>query len=114
MSNQNALLELLDHVEKKGPIKCVQITHKVDYDNENNVNVYLPIGYTQDEVIDFHKKLLNINYDSGYGMQELYGTIWYVDGSWSERREYDGSEWWEHQVCPPVPEHLLPPVVTPS
>lgn len=47
---------------------------------------------------------LDFNYDCGYGGQELFGNIWYEDGSWSERGEYDGSEWWEHKVCPPIPE----------
>ena len=27
-------------------------------------------------------------YDDGYGGQELYGTIWYKDGTWSTRGEY--------------------------
>jgi len=44
--------------------------------------------------------VLNIEYDSGYGSQELDGYIWYADGTWSDRGEYDGSEWWQHQVCP--------------
>lgn len=50
---------------------------------------------------------LNFEYDNGYGGQELYGTIWYDDGSWSERGEYDGSEWWEHKKCPEYPVELL-------
>ena len=44
--------------------------------------------------------LLNFDYDSGYGGQYLYGYIWYKDGTWSERGEYDGSEWWEHKERP--------------
>lgn len=43
---------------------------------------------------------LDFNYDSGYGSQELFGYIWYVDGSWSERLEYDGSESWGHKERP--------------
>ena len=43
---------------------------------------------------------LNFEYDSGYGLQELFGFIWYKDGTWSERAEYDGSEWWEYKKRP--------------
>jgi hypothetical protein len=48
-------------------------------------------------------KSLDFEYGSGFGRQELYGFIWYKDGSWSERMEYDGSEWWEHKICPEKP-----------
>ncbi len=46
---------------------------------------------------------LDFEYDNGYGAQYLTGTIWYTDGTWSERGEYDGSEWWEHKERPPLP-----------
>ena len=45
-------------------------------------------------------------YDSGYGTQELFGVIWYSDGSHSRRGEYDGSEWWEYVPTPEVPAWL--------
>ena len=44
--------------------------------------------------------LLDFDYDNGYGWQELFGYIWYTDGTWSERGEYDGSEWWEYKKSP--------------
>jgi hypothetical protein len=28
------------------------------------------------------------------------------DGTWSERGEYDGSEWWNYQKCPDIPSEL--------
>ena len=34
---------------------------------------------------------LNFEYDSGYGGQELYGTVWFKDNTWAGRGEYDGS-----------------------
>jgi hypothetical protein len=49
---------------------------------------------------------LNFEYDSGYGRQNLFGTIWFVDGTWAYRQEYDGSEWWEYYSCPVIPNHL--------
>ena len=43
-------------------------------------------------------------YDSGYGAQELFGTIVMQDGSWYTRHQYDGSESWEHHTVPKTPE----------
>lgn len=88
----NAKEELLNHIEDR----------EVEY-------VYITIGDplyskickgTLEEVLP---KLENVVYDSGFGIQELFGTIWYTDGTWSERGEYDGSEWWEHRERPKIP-----------
>ncbi len=49
---------------------------------------------------------LDYDYDEGYGGQNLFGVIWYYDGTWSERVEYDGSEWWLHQSFPEFSEIL--------
>lgn len=59
-------------------------------------------GWSADELRGF-LKALDCNYDNDYGRQILFGTIWYTDGSWSEREEYDGSEWWEHRKSPELP-----------
>lgn len=50
--------------------------------------------------------LLDFAYDSGFGSQDLYGTIWFADGSWATRGEYDGSGWWEHHTPPALPERF--------
>lgn len=62
-------------------------------------------GYSEEEYQDFLNSI-HVNYYEGYGGQELFGTIWYADGTWSDRREYDGSEWWEHQKVPEYPEEF--------
>lgn len=49
---------------------------------------------------------LQFEYDDGYGTQNLFGTVWFNDGSWLERGEYDGSEWWEYKSVPVIPEEL--------
>ena len=51
----------------------------------------------------FAKAARGLFYDNGYGSQEVLPSlrIAFKDGTWLERREYDGSEWWEHAV-PPV------------
>ena len=48
--------------------------------------------------------LLDFEYNNGFGGQNLFGHIWYTDGTWSERGEYDGAEWWEYKKCPDIPE----------
>lgn len=46
--------------------------------------------------------LADKEYDSGYGIQEVDTDLVIVfhDGSWFERGEYDGSEWWEYKKRP--------------
>jgi len=41
-------------------------------------------------------------YDSGFGGQMVYGIIVFDNQSWLERREYDGSEWWQKCSFPTV------------
>ena len=55
---------------------------------------------TREEELEFLEGLASIEYDNGYGGQELFGTIVYKDGTWLERGEYDGSEWWEYRKLP--------------
>jgi hypothetical protein len=66
----------------------------------------LRVGYHSDEYDQFLDRI-NFDYDSGYGGQEVYGVIWYTDGTWSERYEYDGSEHWVHKECPEIDKELL-------
>ena len=41
------------------------------------------------------------NYDSGYGEVEVNQYLVVVgDDWWLERRDYDGSEWWEYKTPP--------------
>lgn len=48
--------------------------------------------------------LLNIEYDDGYGGHEIPTDFILVgDNFWLERREYDGSEWWEYKEHPKRP-----------
>lgn len=69
------------------------------------IDAQLVRGFTKAEYDAFIKKL-DVEYDDGYGGQELFGTIWLKDGSWMDRGEYDGSEWWNHQVVPEIPNEL--------
>lgn len=94
---RNAKQEFLHEVNNKA-IKCVEI-------RVNQSDIDLKIDFTDEEYTLFLEKL-NIEYDSGYGGQELYGLIWYSNGDWSERGEYDGAEWWEYKTTPEIPKKL--------
>ena len=52
-------------------------------------------------------ELANKNYDSGYGHAEVAQDLFIVgEDWWLERREYDGSEWWQYNILPIEPNHL--------
>lgn len=50
----------------------------------------------------------NTEYDPGYGRPEIPQDLIIVmkDGSWFERREYDGSEWWAYVTPPRKPQEF--------
>ncbi len=39
-------------------------------------------------------------YDDSFGLAAVSGWISFTDGTWLEREEYDGSEWWEERIFP--------------
>ena len=86
----NAKDELLEHINGRD-VDFIKITFGDTY-----AEIQLKIEGTLSEVI----KQLDFNYDEGFGGQNLFGNIWYTDGTWSDRGEYDGSEWWQHQEVP--------------
>lgn len=100
----NAKDEFIEHIEDR-EVLCADIANK-DYWEKGRTTFLLKQGYSEDDYSNFLNSL-NFTYDSGYGGQELYGTIWYTDGTWSSRGEYDGSEWWEYNRVPDVPDELL-------
>jgi hypothetical protein len=59
--------------------------------------------YPGENVEAFLQLVAAWEYNPGFGSQELYGTLWFTDGTWADRREYDGSEWWEGHSRPPLP-----------
>lgn len=52
--------------------------------------------------VGLFEKLANVNYDNGYGLQEVAEdlVILMKDGTWFDRGEYDGAEWWRHHRHP--------------
>lgn len=71
---------------------------------KNTSDISWMLVYTQ-SYYDISKEFttiddLDFTYDNGYGSQELFGIVYFNDGTWLERGEYDGSEWWEHITTP--------------
>ena len=89
----NAKNEFLKHIGNR-KVLCATIS-----------DAKLGTAWDKEEWFEF-LKLIDVEYDNGYGSQNLYGTIWYEDGTWSNRGEYDGSEWWYHNICPKIPDEL--------
>lgn len=119
MNKENAKIEFLNHISNRDVI-CASLRRGGDWDSDDNsqkllikvpssrgdYSVFnLTTGWTKEDWDNFLSGL-DFTYDSGYGGQILFGTIWYADGTWSDRGEYDGSEWYQHHVCPPIPEDL--------
>ena len=101
MSCTNAKKELVGHVKQTGKtVKCAKLKFETLFgDDDETIQIVLSPGFTEHEYQRFLVKL-DREYDSGYGGQELFGVIWFMDGTWSERKEYDGSERWSHKTCP--------------
>lgn len=102
----NAKKELQRNLKNLSPIKCAKIRIGYDYGENDNKIYLLKVNHNEKDLKAFLKEL-DFEYDSGYGGQELYGKVWLTDGTWLDRGEYDGSEWWEHQSCPEIPEEIL-------
>ena len=93
----NALKEIED-VLKDIKSACIE-TNK--YYEEGESFILYP-DHTTEELEQF-KKDIDFEYNNGFGGQELFGTLWFNDGTWSYRGEYDGSEWWQHNKLPDFP-----------
>lgn len=100
---ENARDEFVHHVNKQELLAALVYFNDGKKVEKEKKLFTLYRDFTVEEKEEFLNNL-NFNYDSGWGSQKLFGTIWYKDGTFSERSEYDGSEWWTHYSCPPVPE----------
>lgn len=104
----NAKQEFLDHIKERcvggRTVRCAKI---VIHTHTKTVNCLLPVGYTSEDQEMFLKEI-DLEYDDGYGGQNLYGNVWYTDGlTWSQRYEYDGSECWEFMECPEIGPEMM-------
>ena len=94
---KDELIGLIDHYNLKIVGAIIQFG---DY-NDNDIpdKFILSLLYTEDEYNDF-LKYMDREYYSGYGGQELFGTVVCEDGVWLDRYEYDGSESWQMNKYP--------------
>jgi hypothetical protein len=90
-----------NHINKDVKVLCASICCYV-YKTRKTYDVTLKQKYNKKEFEEF-LNALDFDYDEGYGSQELDGTVWFTDGSWAVRREYDGTEWWEINTVPVIP-----------
>jgi len=98
----NAKQEFLDEIKGKKLI-CANIWLDANYGDDIK-RFILKDNYNPQEFADFLEKL-DFVYDDGYGGQQLYGAILFED-SYSDRGEYDGSEWWSNHKMPTIKEVL--------
>lgn len=97
--------EFIEHTYGKS-LLCARIRYGCDYcDEEYKRNTILKTNFSCTDLQMF-LQAIDYEYDNGFGGQLVFGTIWYTDGTWSERGEYDGSEWWEYKSCPLIPDFL--------
>lgn len=54
------------------------------------------------------EKVANVDYDGGFGSQEVATDLLVVgENWWLERGEYDGSEYWEYKEIPKEPIDII-------
>lgn len=94
---KNALEELKEVLEKNNKTTDNIIAIRVILESPKNDDIAI---YTLEDLKD-------VNYDDGFGSQNLYGIILLDDNDWLERVEYDGSEWWECRRNPHLNDDLL-------
>lgn len=91
---RNAKQELLKAIENNSVV-CAEI-----YFNNSEKISLSSLESQSKNYWDKFLSSLNKKYDAGWGHQYLYGWVILSDGSWLEREEYDGSEWWEKRIKP--------------
>lgn len=104
----NVKKEFISHLEKiqKNNKEVISAIIALKRFLDTDLKIVLNPNYNESEYNNF-LKALNVKYNDGFGMQELYGYIWYNDGTWSERYEYDGSEYWVYKKCPSFQDKFI-------
>lgn len=98
----NARKEFIDFIKGKPRVIAAEL-EDVYYSSDTKGKTWtLYPSYYEDDYKKFLKSI-DFDYSDGYGSQELGGTIWFEDGTFADRGEYDGSEWWEYHKAPPLP-----------
>lgn len=98
----NAKQEFLEDIDGF-TVVAADISFDEDYDK--SISIRLKFGYTQADY-EYFLNQLDFEYDNGFGCQMLFGTIWLAENCWLDRYEYDGSESWELNSRPKLPDYL--------
>jgi hypothetical protein len=103
----NAMQEMLDLINTSAQtgIRCAKILVSSDGWSADKT-IILKDNYTHQELIKFFEEL-DFEYDDGFGNQEIFGTVWFLDGTYADRGEYDGSECWRVHGTPDIPNDLI-------
>ena len=112
-ANTNAKKEFLSAIGSR-TVKCAEVVYtacSLWAMNEENgpepKKLILKVGYNETAWEEFLEQL-DFEYDAGYGGQELFGTVWFASSNeWMTRGEYDGSEWWQVNCIPQIPDKLF-------
>ena len=100
----NAKTEVIEFV-KDSTVIAAQISFQ-PFNHDSQVEVNMEFQFRLGDNWDDFCNKLGFEYNSSFGTQQLFGTIWFQDGSWGTRGEYDGAEWWQHHTRPEIPENL--------
>ncbi len=97
---KNAREEFLGHIKGKS-VACATIR---DCSGDGRT-FELPVFYSEEEFKRFLIEL-DFDYDEDCPPYDYYGTIWYTDGTWSERNYNDYNIKWMFVVAPRIPDSL--------
>lgn len=100
ITKMTAIEELIEHAAGR-KIKCATITRGDSTDNVDTFN--LKVGGDTEAFMNS----LNFDYNSSFRYEEIFGTVWWYDGSWSSRDECCGCMQWEHHYVPEIPDNLI-------
>jgi hypothetical protein len=100
---KDELIEFIDDVPSLVIAAVVRYHHNGDDENTPNVEAL----YGKDHSWQEFQRKMNFTYDNGFGSQKLFGVIWFEDGTYADRSEYDGAEEWLHRFPPEIPPELL-------
>jgi hypothetical protein len=88
--------------------EIMNLLDEYGYDTSQIISVGVP-GVVSFNVDDFLTAAEEINYDGGYGTEQintgLVMLMW--DGCWFERETYDGSEWFAYRKAPTLPTNTI-------
>ena len=94
------LQDLIEGMQETYNAELVAVDISIDIDNGGVVVFILD---QEHKSLDELLSPIDQEYDSGYGIQHVHGTVWFTKGIWADRYEYDGSERWAVNRYPSLP-----------